>query len=706
MIHRDALWILKLRKEKVSKMTMKTKKTLHRFAAVAAVLLAFCLVFMMPAAADDTPVNKAVIGNAQYNTLTEALNQADEGAEITIYGTVSINEKDSIKQNVVATIIGATDEAKIDFISDDNWGSNQGVDNYVTISGGKLTFKNLILNLVQSDGNCRIYIGFAHTSEVTYEECTIKGQLYEYAPKATYTKCTFCDNNQLYQYNIYTYGSEEVLFDGCTFSAVGGRGLLVYKDGNHDDGSPFSTKVRVVDCTFEVIGDAVSAGAVTDEKVSAIEIDTFYTTGISEITIENSTYTDKYSGLVRHKLGEHAKITIINTISFDANGGSGTMDDVKAEYSFTADEAKRVGSFGLSTGSFVFPRDAGNTNKQTELPACTFTAPTGKVFDAWDVNGESKNPGESILVLKDTTVKALWKAAPTYSVTVTANPANGGTVTADPNTAVEGADIGLTAAANDGYEFKEWKVISGGVNIVEDKFTMPASDVSLEAIFEEKKEEPEYTPTGGATDTGSGNYQYYPREVPADGILSFGTSKVIIGMELPVGSDGTVTLNTKPAFTMPENGHYIFAIDAPGYNTEAKINGAILFKLRIAEIEKAGWTEKDVVLFHGTVGEDGTITWEALPTNLVKNENGIAYYKAAINGCSPFYIGFVKDATIINEPVDPVTPETPETPVTPDEPEVLPPVDTPETPEQPTESPAPILAVLAGLGAAVVLRRK
>ena len=51
MIHRDALWILKLRKEKVSKMTMKKSKTLHRFAAVAAVLLTFCLVFMMPVSA-------------------------------------------------------------------------------------------------------------------------------------------------------------------------------------------------------------------------------------------------------------------------------------------------------------------------------------------------------------------------------------------------------------------------------------------------------------------------------------------------------------------------------------------------------------------------------------------------------------------------------------------------------------------------------
>ena len=212
---------------------------------------------------------------------------------------------------------------------------------------------------------------------------------------------------------------------------------------------------------------------------------------------------------------------------------------------------------------------------------------------------------------------------------------------------------------------------------------------------------------GSAVDTGSGNYQYYPRSVPTDGIVDFGTSKVVTGMELPAGSDGTVTLNIKPTFAMPENGFYAFEIDAPGYNLDAKINGGLSFQIPVADLEAAGWTAEDIVLFHGTVGEDGKITWEALPTNLVKNENGVAYYKAAINGCSPFYIGFVKDGSVVNtEVVDPTVPETPEQPVTPDEPEVLPPVEEPtEEPETPA-SPAPILTVFAGLGAVVALRRK
>lgn len=47
------------------------------------------------------------------------------------------------------------------------------------------------------------------------------------------------------------------------------------------------------------------------------------------------------------------------TVSFDANGGGGTMESVQVE-----------------------------ANSNYVLPACTFTAPTGKEFDAWQVGSD------------------------------------------------------------------------------------------------------------------------------------------------------------------------------------------------------------------------------------------------------------------------------------------------------------------------------
>ena len=67
------------------------------------------------------------------------------------------------------------------------------------------------------------------------------------------------------------------------------------------------------------------------------------------------------------------------TVSFYANGGSGSMADVKVE------------------------KDTYYT-----LPACTFTAPEGKKFDSWDEGA----PGEKILITEDLILVALWKDKP------------------------------------------------------------------------------------------------------------------------------------------------------------------------------------------------------------------------------------------------------------------------------------------------------
>ena len=83
----------------------------------------------------------------------------------------------------------------------------------------------------------------------------------------------------------------------------------------------------------------------------------------------------------------------------------------------------------------------------------------------------------------------------TYAVTVTTD--GNGTASADPSTTVAGAGINLSAAPNTGYHFKEWQVVSGGVTIENDKFTMPDGNVEIKAIFE--KDAAPATPAPTAT---------------------------------------------------------------------------------------------------------------------------------------------------------------------------------------------------------------
>ncbi len=73
------------------------------------------------------------------------------------------------------------------------------------------------------------------------------------------------------------------------------------------------------------------------------------------------------------------------TITFDANGGTGTMDPV------------------------TVPKAEGGTTYT--LPACGFTAPEGKTFQAWKFDGKEYAPGAVITITGDTTITAVWKAA-------------------------------------------------------------------------------------------------------------------------------------------------------------------------------------------------------------------------------------------------------------------------------------------------------
>ena len=157
-----------------------------------------------------------------------------------------------------------------------------------------------------------------------------------------------------------------------------------------------------------------------------------------------------------------------HTITFDANGGS-EPEDLPEEVT-TAMPAKKV-----LHGS------------EYSLPECEFVAPEGKQFKAWEIGGAEYPVNAPVTVTADITVKALWEDAPPapveYTVTVT-NDGNG-TASASPAEAVVGTEITLTAKPNTGYRFKEWEVISGGVTIVDDKFTMPDTNVAIKAIFEE-----------------------------------------------------------------------------------------------------------------------------------------------------------------------------------------------------------------------------
>ena len=207
------------------------------------------------------------------------------------------------------------------------------------------------------------------------------------------------------------------------------------------------------------------------------------------------------------------------TVSFDANGGQGTMDpatvNADAEYTapecaFTAPDGQEFDCWTNADGTETYPAGtslgllAGDTTlyakwKDVEpapvthftvsfdanggtgemapadvdadaeytVPGSAFTAPAGKVFDSWntaaDGTGTKYMPQDAPAIHENMTLFAQWVGAPATKCTVTFD-ANGGTGAMDVLTADLGTTVTLPASTftRDGYVFAGWNTAADG----------------------------------------------------------------------------------------------------------------------------------------------------------------------------------------------------------------------------------------------------
>ena len=136
----------------------------------------------------------------------------------------------------------------------------------------------------------------------------------------------------------------------------------------------------------------------------------------------------------------------------------------------------------------------------------------GYHFKEWQVISGGVAIENNKFLMPDTNVevKAFFEEgappAPTKH-TVTVKTDGNGIAFASPLLAVAGTEITLTAMPKEGYHFKEWQVISGGVAIENNKFLMPDSNVEVNAVFE-KDAPPAPTDPGKPSISVTGAYTY------------------------------------------------------------------------------------------------------------------------------------------------------------------------------------------------------
>lgn len=152
-------------------------------------------------------------------------------------------------------------------------------------------------------------------------------------------------------------------------------------------------------------------------------------------------------------------------ITFDANGGKETMDSVKAE-----------------------------KDSSYKLPESKFTAPEGKQFDHWDVNGIAVAAGKEVKVTQDTVIKAIWKdldkkeekdKKEKYKISFDANGGKGEMKAVEIEAGKKCKLFENKFTAPKGKQFKAWEVDGKEYKVgAEVEFQ---KDAVLKAVWENKK---------------------------------------------------------------------------------------------------------------------------------------------------------------------------------------------------------------------------
>ena len=196
----------------------------------------------------------------------------------------------------------------------------------------------------------------------------------------------------------------------------------------------------------------------TVSKVDGWDVLTLDNRDVKEVTYKYDTGNAKI-GKVAFTLKTEVPAKYI-TISFDPNGGTGTMKPmrVKAGVGYT-------------------------------LPECTFTPPEGKEFAGWlAVNGNVYPAGHDVFSTYDQSLKATWKEKEVAEVTISFDP-NGGTGTMQPMKVKSGENFTLpecTFTPPEGKEFAGWLAVNGTVYPAGD-IAFSTTDIVLKATWKDKE---------------------------------------------------------------------------------------------------------------------------------------------------------------------------------------------------------------------------
>ena len=446
---------------------MKQKKQNRILAALLAVVMMFQMLPMMAFAAEDTSLKKgqAKIGEKVYNSVLEAVKDAPaEGStttitlgegEYTLYGTEETANKNLtfVGQGVDSTTW------KIGYPTSDQAG--YGNADFSFKNSKTITFQNMTLKA----GPTYNYQGFAHTDTTVVENCVVEGMTFYWG----YNSATFKDTTFKplgYKYALWTYCSEDTIFDHCKFEC---EGKAIYV---HNEGNPL-IKIHFKDC--EVTNSRAKSALNVDDGPCSFKI---YISGDNKVSAHRDTntcskvygfasnngHTEVYYGeenenpelvwkdgeMVTHKHsdGEKDNAYTFDSVSEWENKGdhferkvTKTCSYCKRQfpnvtekgYQLSYDLHDGTGAAGVDYESKIYPEG----EKATVAAA---PAREGFYFLGWkDENDKQYNADATITLTANTTLTAQWRDVPPVEPDT---PAGGGSGDGGAGVVIAGALLG------------------------------------------------------------------------------------------------------------------------------------------------------------------------------------------------------------------------------------------------------------------------
>ena len=246
------------------------------------------------------------------------------------------------------------------------------------------------------------------------------------------------------------------------------------------------------------------------------------------------------------------KITYETTINITSGGGT----------QYTINVSANPTNGGTVTG--------GGTYNQGQSCTVTATPNAGFTFTNWTENGQvvSTQASYTFTVTSNRTLVANFQAQPqNYTITVSANPTNGGTVTGG-GTYQEGQSCTVTATPNTGYNFTNWTE-NGQVVATSASYTFTVTgNRTLVANFTQQQFTITATadPVNGGSVTGGGTFNYGQSctltATPATGYTFVNWTK----------NGQQVSTNATYTFTVTESATYVAHFQLQSFTITAVAN--------------------------------------------------------------------------------------------------------------------------------------